>query len=64
MKSPSRSSARTASVPVADGLPTLEQAAKRLAVFRGKSLPWLTPASLEAAKDLPEVHGPETYRKP
>ncbi len=64
-RSPStRAARRRLSARVTVRLPTLEEAAKRLAAFRVQSLPWLAPASLEAAKEMPEVHGPKVYQKP
>ena len=58
-----RTAKRRVSAHVTAQPPTLEAATKRLASFHSKSLPWLAPASLEAAKEMPEVHGPEVYRK-
>jgi hypothetical protein len=49
--------------PAAEAPPTLVAARKRLAAARFRSQPWLTPTVLEARADLPEVIGPETYRK-
>lgn len=31
---------------------------------RAALMPWLTPAALEAFKEVPEVHGPQEYCKP
>ena len=55
---------RAAVVRRTDTPPTLGEANKRLAATRGQLLPWLSPDGLEAAQGLPEVLGPETYRKP
>ncbi len=44
--------------------PTLAQARRRLAAFRAKDKPWLHPSVLESPEGLPELLGPEIYRKP
>jgi hypothetical protein len=49
---------------VAEAIPTPDEARQRLAVFRARSKPWLTPAVIESPDGVPEVMGPETYRKP
>ncbi len=48
----------------ADKPPTLAEARKRLASRKGRKQPWLAPEALEAARDLPEVSGPEHYVPP
>ena len=73
VKTLSRLDARPASAPAvksprqperaAAAPPTLAEARQRLAAARGGSQPWLTPAAAEAPDDVPEVIGPETYRK-
>lgn len=44
-------------------LPDLDEARERLAAARDRAQPWLTPAGLDAVKGMPELLGPETYRK-
>jgi hypothetical protein len=71
VKTLSRLDARPASAPAVKSPrqperaapPTLAEARKRLAAARGGSQPWLAPAAAEAPDDVPEVMGPETYRK-
>lgn len=48
----------------AASIPTIEEARARLKAARGRPLPWLTPEAFEAAEGVPEVIGPEKYRKP
>jgi hypothetical protein len=43
--------------------PTAALAEKRLAAGRGRAQPWLTSDGLAAARDVPEVMGPKTYRR-
>ncbi len=45
-------------------IPSMEEARARLAAARGRPQPWLTQAAFGAADGVPEVIGPETYRKP
>jgi len=71
MKTLSRLDARPASAPAVKSPrqpervapPTLAEARRRLAAARGGSQPWLAPAAAETPDDVPEVMGPETYRK-
>jgi len=48
----------------ADAIPTLDEARKRLAASRGRAKPWLSPVVIESPEDMPELLGPEVYRKP
>jgi hypothetical protein len=52
------------SIGAAASIPTIEEARARLKAARGRPQPWLTPEAFGAAKDVPEVIGPEKYRKP
>jgi hypothetical protein len=47
----------------AETIPTLEEARMRLAVSRGHAKPWLTPVVIESPEDVPELLGPEIYRR-
>ena len=47
-----------------DGLPTLAEARRRLVAWKTKPSPFLTPEALDRGRDLPELMGPSTYRKP
>jgi hypothetical protein len=49
---------------VSEAPPTLEEAAKRLDVARGRPRPWLTPSGLAVMDGAPDVIGPGIYRKP
>jgi hypothetical protein len=49
---------------VAEAIPTLDEARKRLGVFAARSKSWLAPAVIESPDDVPERIGPEIYRKP
>ena len=71
MKTLSRLDARPASAPAVKSPrqpervapPTLAEARRRLAAARGGSQPWLAPAAAETPDNVPDVMGPETYRK-
>jgi len=73
MKHSPRLEARPASAPTAvncrkrsdaaEAIPTLDEARKRLAASRGRAKPWLSPVVTESPEDMPELLGPEVYRK-
>jgi len=48
----------------ADAIPTLDEARKRLTASRGRAKPWLSPGVAESPEEVPELLGPEVYRKP
>lgn len=72
--SPPRLEARPAAAPAskssgkhanaAEAIPTLAETRKRLAAYRGRVNPWLTPVVIESPEGLPELLGPEIYPKP
>ena len=74
MSDPKRLDARPVSAPpraekprrarMADGLPTMAEARRRLTAWQSKPSPCLAPEVPEAVRDLPELIGSPSYRKP